>query len=46
MVFGCVYNVQGTTKEEFVAITIYVEIHCHHLYFVHHVTKVTKVVIA
>jgi hypothetical protein len=33
-------------KEEFIAITIHVEIHCHHLYFVHHVAKVTKVAIA
>jgi hypothetical protein len=34
-----VYKVQGTTKEEFVANAIHVEMQHYHLYIAHHVAK-------
>jgi hypothetical protein len=37
-----VYKVQGTTKEEFVANAIHVEIQHHHLYTTHHVARATN----
>jgi hypothetical protein len=39
-----VYKVQGTTKEEFVANAVQVEMQHHHLYITHHVTKVANIV--
>jgi hypothetical protein len=38
-----VYRVQGTTKEEFVANAIQVEMQRHHLYITHHASKVYQV---
>jgi hypothetical protein len=38
-----VYNVQGKTKEMFVANGVHVGMQCHHLYIACHIVKVTNV---
>ncbi len=41
-----VYNVQGTTKEKFVANAVHVEMQHRHLYIICHVVKATNSVVA
>jgi len=38
-----VYRVQGTTKEEFVANAVQVEMQHRHLYIIHHVARVANI---
>ncbi len=45
MVFG-VYKVEETTKEEFVANVIQVEMQCRHFYIARHAARVTNVAVA
>ncbi len=39
-----VYKVQGTTKEEFVANAVHVEMQRHHLYITRHAAKVANAI--
>jgi len=39
-----VYRFKETTKEEFVANAIHVEMQCHHFYTTHHVTRVANAI--
>jgi hypothetical protein len=41
-----VYRVHGTTKEEFDANVVHVEMQHRHLYIVHHVAKTIKAIAA
>jgi len=41
-----VHRVEETTKEEFVANAIQVEMQCHHFYIFHHVVKATNAMVA
>ncbi len=40
-----VYRVQGTTKEEFDANVVHVEMQHRHLYIVHHAAKTIKAIV-
>ncbi len=41
-----VYKVQGTTKEEFVANVVHVEMQRYHLYITRNATKATNAIVA
>jgi hypothetical protein len=40
-----VYRIKETTKEEFVANAVQVEMQCRHLYTTHHATRATNITI-